>query len=266
MSLLDSLESRFGKYAIPGLLKYLAYLVALTFVLYKLNPYFLDMLVLDPARVMQGEVWRVVSYIFIPSIVAFLPFPDWLCAVFYVLFMVWMSHRLEEAMGPFRVNLYTLLTIAGITIPSFFLGGFSAQYMFMQALFFAVARYYPEEQITIYFILPVKIKWMAWFSAALLLFQFTVNDNGFRMAMIAAMAAYFIFFGKEIYQETKLRHEVAGRRRKFEEAKRASVDETMHKCTVCGRTEDSNPDLEFRVSRDGQEYCVEHLPSATPKV
>jgi len=74
-----------------------------------------------------------------------------------------------------------------------------------------------------------------------------------------ALANYFIFFGPEIIQGARIRQQVAGRRRKFEEAK-APDTATLHECVVCHRTEASNPDMEFRVSRDGQEYCKDHLP------
>ncbi len=265
MPLLDSLEARFGKYAITGLLTYIASFVALTFVLYKLNPSFLELLELDPERVQEGEVWRLVSYIFVPTIVSFLPFPDWLNAAFYVFFMMWVGHGLEQAMGPFKLNVFCLLTLAGITAAAFVFGMAFSHYLFMQAVFLAFARYYPDQQITLYFLLPVKVKWLAWFDGAILCYQFTVSGNSFRAAMIAALIAYFIFFGRDLFAEAKLRHEVRGRRTRFDRDFAASEHETLHRCAVCGRTEQVAPELEFRVARDGEEYCGEHLPKpATP--
>jgi hypothetical protein len=118
--------------------------------------------------------------------------------------------------------------------------------------------------MTIYLlaILPVKVKWLAWFSGALLLLGFLGASWAYRCAVIAAFTNYFLFFGKEIFAEAAQRREVVTRRRRFESAKNEAADEALHRCEVCGRTELSEPHLDFRVARDGHEYCVEHLPRA----
>lgn len=264
MHWLDRAEARFGHLAISHLLQGIALLSAFSFVMYKLNPDFLSLIELDPRLVMSGEVWRLVTYLFVPTITSMLPFPDWLNAAFYIMFMFWIGHGLEQAWGTFRLNLYCLITFLGITAAAFFFGTVFSHYMFVQAAFFAFARFYPDEQINFYFILPVKVKWMAWISAAFLLWQFTFLGNSFRMALLASMASYFLFFGKEIFLSARHRREVSARRQKFEAAVRVADDEALHRCTVCGRTEQQAPDLDFRVARDGHEYCIEHLPKATP--
>ena len=109
----------------------------------------------------------------------------------------------------------------------------------------------------------MKIKWLAWISAALLIFGFLTGSIGYRVAMIIALGNFFVFFGAEIFHQIKHRKEVAGRRKRFEVQTR-SDEEPLHKCATCGATEVSSPDLEFRVSRDGEEYCVPHLPNAAP--
>ena len=83
------------------------------------------------------------------------------------------------------------------------------------------------------------------------------------MAILATMSNYAIFFGPEIIHMARHRSTVAKRRQRFKmDAKRE--DEAMHHCAVCKRTEITNPDLDFRVSTDANEYCLEHLPSKTP--
>jgi hypothetical protein len=134
--------------------------------------------------------------------------------------------------------------------------------MLIASLFFAFARFYPEEVIYILFILPVKIKWLAWIFAAFLLFGFVLGPNSYRAALIAAFANYFIFFGPELIHETRHRRDVSTRRRRFE-AESRSPAETLHRCAGCGATELSDPNLDFRVARDGEEYCMAHLPKAT---
>ena len=256
MGLLDSLERRFGRFAIPGLIRIVAGFNALVFVLARLNPQFVQMLDLDRSAILHGEVWRLVTYIFIPTTNN----PIWI--VFVLLFLWFIGEGLERAWGAFRLNLFYLLGMIGTTIAAFFFGSNFSNTMLNASLFFAFARFYPEEVIYVFFILPVKVKWLAWISAALLLFGFVSSPNSYRMAVIAALANYIIFFGPEIVRAARNRHETVTRRRRFEEKSRPE-EEALHHCAICGATELTNPNLEFRVSRDGEEYCLAHLPSTT---
>ena len=109
------------------------------------------------------------------------------------------------------------------------------------------------------FILPVKIKWLAWITAAFLLFGFATSSNANRLALIVALSNYLLFFGPQVFQNVRQRKEIAGRRKRFEIQSR-SDEEPLHRCATCGATEISDPTLEFRVARDGEEYCLAHLP------
>src|SRR5262249_9018687 len=102
------------------------------------------------------------------------------------------------------------------------------------------ARFYPEEVIYILFILPVKIKWLAWIYAAFLMLGFFLGPNSYRAALIAAFINYFIFFGPEIIHQARHRHHVSTRRRRFETDSR-SARGTLPRCAVCGATELSDP-------------------------
>jgi len=94
-----------------------------------------------------------------------------------------------------------------------------------------------------------------------LLFGFFTNSNSYRAALIAALANYLIFFGPEFVYRARHRHEVSSRRKRYEGQARSET-EPLHKCAVCGATELTDPNLDFRVASDGEEYCVAHLPSA----
>ncbi len=263
MSWTNSLEPKFGRFAIRGLLNYIAAMCLVTFLIYKtINPHIFEILELDPDLVLQGQVWRLVTYLFIPTIYSLLPFPDWWNAFFYTIFLVWIGNGLEHAWGAFRLNLYCFLCAAGITVAAFFFGTPFSHYMFAQAVFFAFARIYPDMQISLYYILPVKVKWLAWFDAAWIVWRFTFYGASYRMAVLAALACYLLFFGRDIWDEARHRQTVLTRRRRFESDVRPDAAETLHRCVICGRTEVVAPDLDFRVARDGQEYCVEHLPKS----
>jgi hypothetical protein len=264
MKWIDRAEAKFGFLAIPNVFAWMAYLNAFVFVLYKLIPGIFQMLELYPYLVLRGEVWRLVTYMFIPAVSSIIPLPDWAIAAFYVMFMMWVGQGLDEAWGAFRTTLYLFVTAVGVTISAFLFGHAEISYLFIQAAFLAYARFYPEQQITLYFLLPVKVKWVAWFDGALLLYQFTWGSGSFRMGLIATMVSYFVFFGRDIFQEAQHRQEVGARRRRFENAVRETDDVVMYTCATCGRTDLSHPELEFRVARDGKEYCLEHLPKAPP--
>jgi hypothetical protein len=264
MSWLDKLERRFGFLGIPGLIRIVIGFTALVWALMWLNPSFRSVLDLDPARIRHGEVWRLVTYIFIPRGIGS-PGPMQPLWVVLALWFLWfIGEGLERALGSFKLTFYFLVGMIGITIAAFFFGGnFPLGYngMLISSLFFAFARFYPDEIIYILFILPVKIKWLAWIFGAFLLAGFVLNSNSYRAALIAAFANYFIFFGPEIVRQATHRHEVSTRRRRFEDHSR-SVDEALHRCAVCGATELTDPNLDFRVARDGEEYCMTHLPKA----
>jgi membrane associated rhomboid family serine protease len=222
---LDKLERRFGFLGIPGLIRIVIGFTALVWALMWLNPSFRSALDLDPARIRHGEVWRLVTYIFVPQTLSF-----WIVLALWFLWFI--GEALERAWGSFRLTLYFFVGMIGTTIAAFFY---------------------------ILFILPVKIKWLAWVFAAFLLVGFVLNSNSYRAALIAAFANYFIFFGPEIIHQARHRQEVSTRRRRFEAHSR-SVDDALHHCAVCGATELTDPNLDFRVARDGEEYCIAHLP------
>jgi hypothetical protein len=258
MKWIDRAEARFGHLAIPELIRAIAVFMILVYGIIRTNPHFGEVLDLDPARIEAGEVWRLVTYVFIPRWGGFLP--EWFGAAMYVYFLWWLGGGLEEAMGSFKVNLFYFMGMIGTTIAAFFFGAHFSSFMLNSSLFFAFARYYPDVEIYIFFVLPVRIKWMAWGSAFLLLVGFLLGTWSYRMAVITALANYLIFFGFEIAQAAKHRQDVSSRRRRFEAASKNSEQEAMHRCAVCGRTELTSPYLDFRVSGDGQEYCVDHLP------
>ena len=253
MRWLDTLERRFGFLGIPGLIRIVVAFSALVFLLVRLNPDFISALDLNPERLRHGEIWRLITYIFIPQTFSFL----W---IIFVLWFLWfVGEGLERVWGAFRLTLYFLVGMIGTTAAALFFGSNFSNTMLIASLFYAFARFYPDEVIYVLFILPVKIKWVAWVSAAFLLLGFFLNSNSYRMATVAALSNYLIFFGPEIVYEARHRQEVSTRRRRFESHARSET-EPLHQCAVCGATELSDSNVDFRVARDGEEYCVAHLP------
>lgn len=253
MSFLDKLERRFGFIAIPGLVRAIVALNALVFVLVLLNQGFDSYLALDIPRIRAGEVWRLVTYIFVPRTTSYL-------VVVVALWFLWfIGDGLERAWGSFRLTLYFLVGMIGTTLAAVLSNSQFSSQMLFTTLFFAFAHFYPDEIIYIFFILPLKVKWIAWAYAGLLLLGFITQSNSYRMALIVALSNYLIFFGPGVVRQLRQRKEVVMRRGRFEAQSRRE-DEPLHRCATCGATELSDPHLEFRVARDGEEYCIAHLP------
>lgn len=261
MSFLEKLERRLGFIAIPGLIRAVVTLNALVFVLVLLNKGFDSYLALDIARVRAGEVWRLVTYIFVPQTGSFL-------VVAVALWFLWfIGDGLERAWGPFRLTLYFLVGVIATTVAAVLSHRYApmergeqfCSEMLFASLFFAFAHFYPEEIIYVFFILPLKIKWVAWAYAGYLLLRFATQSTSFRMVVLMALSNYFIFFGPGVIRHLRQRKEVAVRRNRFEIQSR-NEEEPLHRCATCGATELTDPSLEFRVARDGEEYCIAHLP------
>jgi hypothetical protein len=264
MSAMDKLERRLGFLAVPGLLRYVAALTALVFILYKIDPRYLNLIDLDINAVRHGEFWRLLTYVFIPQLGSFMPVPDWINAAFTVLFLIWVGDRLEQSWGAFRLTMFFLIGMIGTTIAAVLFGARFSNSMLYSSIFFAFARFFPDVVIFFAYILPLKVKWIAWIYAALLLFQFALGSMAFRSAMLVAFANYLLFFGRDIVMEARQRRDVSERQQRFEAANR-QPSEPLHTCAVCGATELTDPNLDFRVSRDGEEYCVPHLPTAAAR-
>jgi len=252
MTFLDRLEKPLGRFAIPGLIRYVVALNALVFLLIKVEPGYAAVLDLDRSAVLRGEVWRLVTWIFIPETTQIL----WI--IFYLLFTWWIGDMLEANWGAFRLNAYYLLGMT-LCIASAFIFGVSGGNFFLNlSLFLAVATLAPNFEILLFLILPVKMKWVALFSLALPALYLIFGPLSAKMMVIMCLGNYLLFFGPAFLRNRIDQRQTANRRARFQSAKTSVA---LHRCEACDATELSHPDLEFRVTASGQEFCEEHLPS-----
>ena len=266
------LERRFGHLAIPGLMRVVVVFNVLVYVMMFSKPEVIETLTLRPDRVMHGEVWRLVSYIFIPAAgtgegrLNMLPL-SLLFALLYFNFLWFMGEALERAWGSFKFNLFYLVGMVGTTVGVFFFGSGDVSGLYLNvSLFFAFATLFPNFPILLYFILPVPAKWIALVSLAYTGFAFADGSMSTRLAILISLANYLLFFGYEWARIWREQGRTVARRQQFQIAAHAEPDETLHHCKVCGATEVSAPDREFRVAADGEEYCLTHLPPRKEEV
>ncbi len=256
MKFLDRLQRKFGKFAIPNLMLYIVFANAAVFILELLDPTPLSyLLMLIPDRVFAGEVWRVITFIMIP------PTDSVIFIIFVLYFYYLIGNTLEQTWGSFKFNVFYFTGVVMLIATSLIFGITASSTYLNMTLFFAFARLHPEFQVRIYFILPVKIKYLAYFSAGLLVFQFIIGGVSTKISVLAGVTNFFLFFGKEIVMNRKTRIKSQVRKQQYDKGVRRQ-NEHAHQCTVCGITEIQDPTMEFRYCSkcDGyHEYCMEHL-------
>lgn len=256
MNWLDRLERRFGKFAIRGLM---SYIVGLTGIVYALSyfdrsGFLIGKLMLIPEFVMRGEVWRLVTYIFIPPNTAII----WILFTLYFYYMV--GSALEHEWGSFRFNVYYFVGMLGTTIAAF-ITGYGATSLYLNlSLFLAFARIYPDFELLLFLVIPVKIKYLALLDWIYYAITVLFGDMGSRVVATVSIINYFLFFGRDIITASKTSRQAYQNRRRFKAE--LPRDFTIHRCTICGKTEKDDPDMDFRYCPecDGDyEYCMDHV-------
>ncbi len=277
MNWLNKMERKIGKYAIPNLIIWLigAYMVG--FVLNGAAPGVLNYLTLSPYHILHGQVWRLVSWIFMPTDT------NLIFLLIMALFYYQLGMTLERTWGTFRFNVYIfgglIFTVIGAFLLYFIMlfisgrgfaaelstaiaWGMSTNYINM-SIFLAFAVMYPDMQVMLYFIIPIKMKWMALVYGAITLYSFIVSGWAGRIAIFMSLLNFIIFFLSTRNLSRYTPHEIH-RRQRFKAQMRTprSGSVTKHKCAVCGRTELDDPNLEFRFCskcEGNYEYCNDHL-------
>lgn len=260
MAFFDRLERRAGWMAFPGFLRYYALFHVLVYVLQFVRPDLGQAMEFDRAKVLSGEVWRVVTLFFANSEFGRPGLMTILFLYFAVQFVFMVNDGLEGAWGSFKTSLFYYTGILGILVANFiYAAGIPASGMMLYAAaFLAFATVYPKTEILLFMILPVQVRFLGMLMAAGLLLNL-VGAPGLLPFYVLALANYAIWAGIPALRGTARVMDSSKRRRGFN-AKNAPAGEAFHTCSVCNRTDVSDPQLEFRIGGDGGEYCVEHLP------
>ncbi len=289
------LEKKLSKYAIKNLPMIMIGCYVLGYILAFIDKQniILNMICLNPYRIMHGQVWRLVSWILIP------PSSFGLFTIIMLMFYFSIGRTLDQVWGSFKFNVYIFSGMLFTILGSFVLMGllyafpslmafpesmdlslqlcgvryFSTFYINM-SIFLAFAATFPDNMVLFMFFIPIKIKWLGIAYGILLVFQAITGTAYDRVVIIASLLNFVLFFflyRKSMNQSVSDRIKAAKRKhefeRKMEEARNNvsfgnNAGVSKHRCAICGRTELDNPDLQFRFCskcNGNYEYCNDHL-------
>lgn len=266
---MNKMERKFGRYAIRNLTVYLLACYGIGYIISLVMPQLLSYFTLEPALILRGQVWRLVSWVIIP------PTDSIIFVIFMLLLYYSLGTTLEQVWGAFRYNVYIfsgmLFTIIGAFIAYGYMGGgisignlFSTYYINL-SIFLAFAAIMPNMELWLYGIVPVKMKWLAVLDVVLLAVNFVQGGVVIRITIIASLLNFIIFFFGNRNMQPYHPKQMA-RKKKFQREVKRPVNRyeggAKHRCAVCGRTELDDPNLEFRYCskcNGNYEYCQDHL-------
>ena len=281
MNFLNKLEKKYRKYAIPNLMYYIVMLYGAGLVIQLFNPLvYWQFLSLDVGALMHGQIWRLVTFIFMPG---YYSTGDVLWLALFLYFYYMIGSTLEREWGTAKFSLYYLSGVVLTLIVGIVMGLVTGQDVWITgtnyvnlSMFFAFAMLYPDTQFLVFFIIPVKVKWLAWIDAAF--FALSVLSSLFAWDLLGALLPiiallnFFVFFWTNIadeiaYRRGRARQQHSHQTIHFKSAvrqqeKKAREQGYRHKCEVCGRTDTEFPDLQFRYCSRCTGYhcfCEDHI-------
>lgn len=212
--------------------------------------------ILEPHLVMQGQIWRLITFVFIPPLGLNPLF------LFFALYFNYLAgNGLEQEWGGFKFNVYFLCGMLVTIIMSFITGMPATSTYINMSLFLAFACVYPNYEILLFFILPIKVKYLAIFDCLTIVYYFVTATNlQFRLLSLTPIIIFLLFFTKALIQGTTGRTKSYARKQKFNV--KVSADKPIHRCTVCGITDKDDPDMQFRYCSkcSGTHcYCMKHI-------
>ncbi|MFO0677784.1 MAG: rhomboid family intramembrane serine protease [Polyangiaceae bacterium] len=235
---LARLERRFGKLAIENVTTFIVGGMAIAFLLSMLRPQFTGMLTLDLDQVRHGQIWRLVTFLFIPT------FTDPIWAIFSIYWVWLVGSNLEREWGSFKFNVFYLIGMIGTVIAAA-LTAPQSNFWLNTSLFFAFATLFPDYQILLFFVIPIRIKWLGLLSGAMTIYRFVVGDWAERAAIVAAVSNYLVFFAGHGVRMLRDRNSTvrASARRASMRPDPATTRVATRTCAICGKSEDDGADI-----------------------
>ena len=198
MNWITKLERKYGRFCIPNLInvliggQILVYAIELF-----VNQYISFALSLSRDGLLAGQIWRALTFVFVPFS------GGWPLSVVLGIYFTWfIGSALEKEWGDFRFNLYLLLGMLGAVLACL-LTGYADTYCLSLSLLLAFAMLYPEMQVLLFFVIPVKVKYFGWFAAALWVFSFLSMGLFGKLNYLLCMAGFLLFFGPQAWRSIR---------------------------------------------------------------
>lgn len=280
---MDAIEKRIDKFCrehprfgIPNLMMYIAVANLAIYLLdtFSLGVSLSSMLTFDRYSILHGQIWRLLTFVLLPQSGDFLFFRG--SGIFFVVisayFYYWIGSLLEREWGTTRFSVFYLGGVI-LNIVYGLITGYASMHYVNLSMFFAFAVLFPDMQVLLFYILPIKVKWLAWIDAAL--FAWDVLSNLLALNIVGALLPlvailnFLIFFWSDFkealgYRKRRYQHRHSQQTINFKKAAGKAYQEKgyIHKCAVCGKTDTDFPDMVFRYCSKCNGYycyCEEHI-------
>ena len=260
---------------ISNLMLYIALGSAIMYIFQMMDPsqLFYRIFCFDRSAILRGQVWRLFTYILLPTTNRIFFFALSLYFYYYI------GKTIESQWGPFRFNLFYFSGVIITDIAALLLGFNASIANLNLSLLLAFATLYPENRVLLFYIIPIKMKYLAWFYFAVTLYDLIVMPFAYKIFSICALLNYFLFFGSDIlhilpdflqprrsykkpFGSFTQKHQKPNPNWAKDYRSKTGEQPYRHKCTVCGKTDTAYPNLEFRYCSRCKGYycyCMEHI-------
>lgn len=268
MSLMDRLERRFGRLSFPGFLRFYALFHVMVYSLQIFRPDIGSLLDFDREKIMAGEVWRMATFLFASSGNMGVDPIGVLFFFFLIRIMMMISDALEEEWGVFKTSLFHYFAVFGLLVGNFVMPVAlpGSGFIVYGAAFFAFATMFPRVEFCLFFFLPVQVRFIAMFKAGLLLLLVLAWPLVVPF-LILGYGNYLLWVVLPIWRGSQRTHAQKTFRKQLQGGF-GDDEEPFHKCAECHRNDVMDPEREFRVGADGEEYCdlcLEKIEADDPK-
>lgn len=199
MNWISRLERKYGRFCIPNLIsiivggQILVYAIELF-----VNQFISVYLGLSRSLLLMGQVWRLITFVFIPFSGG-----GPLSVILGIYFTWFIGTALEREWGDFRYTVYLLSGVLGTVLGCLLTGVTASTYCLSLSLLLAFAMLYPEVQLLLFFVIPIRVKYFGVFAAVLWVFSFLGASLPGKLDYLLSMLNVWLFFAPMVYRSLR---------------------------------------------------------------
>jgi membrane associated rhomboid family serine protease len=253
---LARLERRFGRYAIPNLILYVIGGTAVVWAASMQHPETQVRLMLDWDDVRRGQYWRLITFVFVP------PHSSTFSLFLNLYFMWWVGSSLEQHWGAFKFDVYYFAGVVSLIVAAMITGAASNLWLNDASLLLAFATLFPDVEILLFFVLPIRVKWLGILGAAVVAFFFATGGWITRASIGASLAGYLLFFSGHWWDAWRGRSVIVRQRARRREIESSAPALGQRACAICGAREADGADIRVcsceKCGKKPRALCLEH--------